>query len=296
MLGDHPALLGCQRQDDSSSARSAVGYTARCGPSTTLGGRNKAWCLHAARGSRPNSVVGGNEGRDLRPGPEYAMSSLSTRQGQHKSIRSSFSCPFPTFGGKKKSVSTGRPCRSREVRRRQEPQESGVHACSGKPRGRVAGGSAPAAAAAASDSLHPRGRPRPSIPAALPPPTPDPPTSGVRPPLALFSLTAICIGLSLGTTVMSESESESCPSSMSPASSAIFPRRRARRVRGALPAAATAGGRRRAEGRPRAPPRSGAPVRPGPAEPHHSRTRRWEAGVRAPGDFPAALPPLPDPR
>jgi hypothetical protein len=49
---------------------------------------------------------------------------------------------------------------------------------------------------------------------------------GVQPRLPRApSLTAICRGLSLGTTVMSESESESCPSSMSPASSAIFPRR-----------------------------------------------------------------------
>lgn len=40
-----------------------------------------------------------------------------------------------------------------------------------------------------------------------------------------FTLTGTCSGLSLGATVMSESESESCPSSMSPASCAIFPRR-----------------------------------------------------------------------
>lgn len=48
------------------------------------------------------------------------------------------------------------------------------------------------------------------------------PASLTRPP---FLLTATCSGLSLDATVMSESESESCPSSMSPASNAIFPMR-----------------------------------------------------------------------
>lgn len=48
------------------------------------------------------------------------------------------------------------------------------------------------------------------------------PESPAPPPSAL---TGTCSGLSLGATVMSESESESCPSSMSPASCAIFPRR-----------------------------------------------------------------------
>lgn len=54
------------------------------------------------------------------------------------------------------------------------------------------------------------------------------------------ALTGTGSGLSLGATVMSESESESCPSSMSPASCAIFPRRRAAGRR-ALPAGRRAG-------------------------------------------------------
>lgn len=67
----------------------------------------------------------------------------------------------------------------------------------------------------------------------LPPPPERPPAApapraGLRITRSPFTLTSTCSGVSLGVTVMSESESESCPSSMSPASCAIFPRRRAR--------------------------------------------------------------------
>lgn len=68
------------------------------------------------------------------------------------------------------------------------------------------------------------------------------------------SLTAICRGLSLGTTVMSESESESCPSSMSPASSAIF--------RGAQGQESASGGRREGLRAVLRRPRAGGPAAP----------------------------------
>lgn len=71
------------------------------------------------------------------------------------------------------------------------------------------------------------------------------------------ALTGTGSGLSLGATVMSESESETCPSSMSPASCAIFPRRGAAGREGTSGGAAGGGC-------------SGAPARgplsPGPPE------------------------------
>lgn len=91
---------------------------------------------------------------------------------------------------------------------------------SGRPRGPRAPprrerrpGCLPAAAAPARAARAPR------------PPRRRLPRPGLRAP---SPLTGTCSGLSLGATVMSESESESCPSSMSPASCAIFPRRGAR--------------------------------------------------------------------
>lgn len=66
-----------------------------------------------------------------------------------------------------------------------------------------------------------------------------------------FTLTGTCSGLSLGATVMSESESESCPSSMSPASCAIFPRRGAAGQENTSGAAAGRAGGLRLLGRPR---------------------------------------------
>lgn len=96
----------------------------------------------------------------------------------------------------------------------------------------------------------------------LPPPPERPPAApapraGLRITRSPFTLTSTCSGVSLGVTVMSESESESCPSSMSPASCAIFPRRRAaRRVRGALPAGRREGPDAREPLQPRHPVRS----------------------------------------
>lgn len=145
------------------------------------------------------------------------------------SIKRSYGCPSPRypFG---QSLSPGAAVQERGRLQRQELQARECLLVPGGRRGRRRGrvsGWAP----------RPPSRRIPGPPGPLHPGLAAP---GAQPRLPrALPLTATCVGLSLGTTVMSESESESCPSSMSPASSAIFPRR------------AGSGERfRRAEGRP----------------------------------------------
>lgn len=172
------------------------------------------------------------------------MSSLSTRQGQHKSIRSSFSSPFPTFGGKKKiylhGASVQEPgssqkagaARERGARVFRETARPG----SGLERRRRRG----------LRLLHPRGLPRPSIPAALPPPTPGPPTPrrpapGPRAPSSRSPPSASACRWGPPSCRSPSRRAAPLPCRQLPAPSS---RGGARRVRGALPAAAaaTAGG------------------------------------------------------
>lgn len=108
--------------------------------------------------------------------------------------------------------------------------------------------------------IHTAARPFPQSRLRMPAPHPHhrPPLlaagaarSRLRMTLLPFTLTGTCNGLSLGATVMSESESESCPSSMSPASCAIFPRRGAAGQESTSGGAAGRSGWLRLLGRPR---------------------------------------------